>query len=132
MNVFANNALLRMSLTRHRRGLTLGGNMKKAVVALLSYPALVATTLASGYEYHRMVAGFHIGDIQFGFTNFKHVSSGEIQGRILFEPLGTMTLPFTGEVALCISFSILVIAGCIIFLGVKQMRKMKANRVAGD
>jgi len=75
-----------------------------------------------------MVAGLRLGPVHFGFVNYQHIGSGEIQGKFLFEPLGTITLPCSGEVAFFLTFGIIVSAGCMALIRAKRVRKMKAKQ----
>ncbi len=104
--------------------------MKTLLVTITCLLGLLATASAAGFEYKRMVAGVHISEFQVGIANFKHIATGEIEGKILLEPLGTITLPVSGEEAFYMSCLLFVIAGGLVYSTARYIKHEQAEQAA--
>ena len=93
--------------------------LKIFITIILILP--ISKIFASGYEFHEKVIAIEFGSLSLGIVNYKHLSTSDLQGKLLLEPLCSLTLPVKGETFIIILSAIILCAFTII----KNHRKGK-------
>ncbi|GAA5496384.1 hypothetical protein Rhal01_02567 [Rubritalea halochordaticola] len=100
--------------------------MKAFVATITSFLALTSMALCSGYEYHETVCGLKLGGWELGLQNFRHISHGDYEGKLVLKPFATITLPCRAELFLGISLCVLTI---LLLLVIGYIRAHKRHKV---
>ena len=82
----------------------------------------MGNAVASGFEYYETVLGFRY----VGIVNFRHISTGEYQGKIMFEPFGTIS-SYRGE-TLVVFFILILLEIMMAAVFIYWMLKIRIKR----
>ena len=83
----------------------------------------MGNAVASGFEYYETVLGFRY----VGIVNFRHISTGEYQGKIMFEPFGTISSSYRGE-TLAVFFILILLEIMMAAVFIYWMLKIRIKR----
>ena len=88
-------------------------NNKRIALFVIIYSLLVTKSWCSGFEYFESILTVTINSNELGIVNFKHISTHELEGKLLLEPLGSISLPCKGHAFIAyvclLSFSLLLV-----------------------